>query len=344
LMSALEPFGIRALFILDYSNPNYDGGAPPRSENGRQAFARWAVSAGKHFANRGVVWEIYNEPNIAQFWPPLPKVDDYIALALAVGKAFREQVPNEQVIGPATSGIDFDFLEACFKAGLLEYWSGVSVHPYRRTEPESAADDYCRLRALIDSYAPQKDKGKKQIAIVSSEWGYSDVWRGLSEEVQGQMLVRSMLTNVGNDIPISIWYDWQDDGLDAKEPEHHFGTVSHAYYTGRVPLYDPKPAYLGVQTLTKVLAGYQFQKRIDVGSEDDYVLLFTRGTNAVIAAWTISNGERELTIPLAVGEYQVLRHTGEPAKDVMAAQDGLVIQVTTAPIYLVTQTVSLRLR
>jgi hypothetical protein len=238
------------------------------------------------------------------------------------------------MIGPATSGIDFDFLEACFKAGLLEYWSGVSVHPYRRAAPESAADDYCRLRALIDSYAPVKDNDKKQIAIVSSEWGYSTVWRGMSEEVQGQMLVRSMLTNLGNDIPISIWYDWQDDGFDAKEPEHHFGTVSHTYHAGRVPVYDPKPAYLGVQTLTKILSGYHFQKRIDAGEEDDYVLEFANSAGVVLAAWTVSSGERQLTIPLPAGNYRVLRHTGEPAKDVRADQNGLVIKVTTAPLYL----------
>ena len=154
LMSALDQYSLKALFILDYSNPAYDEGTPPHTEEARQAFARWAVAAAKHFAGRGVIWEIYNEPNIAQFWPPQPDVNDYVTLALAVGRAFREGAPGERLIGPATSGIDFDFLEACFKAGLLEYWSAVSVHPYRRSDPETAATDYCRLRAMIKTYAP----------------------------------------------------------------------------------------------------------------------------------------------------------------------------------------------
>ena len=70
LMSGLDQHRLRALFILDYTNPLYDGGAPPRTESSRQAFARWAVAAAKHFAGRKVIWETYNEPNHAQFWPP----------------------------------------------------------------------------------------------------------------------------------------------------------------------------------------------------------------------------------------------------------------------------------
>src|SRR5438552_1965510 len=101
LIAALEPFHIRALFILDYGNPHYDNGAPPRSESTRQAFARWAVAAAKHFSGRGVIWEMYNEPNWKMFWPPRPNVDEYIPLALAVGRAFRDAAPNEKLIGPA---------------------------------------------------------------------------------------------------------------------------------------------------------------------------------------------------------------------------------------------------
>ena len=42
-------------------------------------------------------------------------------------------------VGPACSTMDFKFLEACFKGGLLDYWSAVTVHPYRQTAPETVA-------------------------------------------------------------------------------------------------------------------------------------------------------------------------------------------------------------
>src|SRR6185436_14064587 len=93
LMAGLELHKLRALFILDYGNPLYDNGAPPRTDVSRQAFVRWSVAAAKHFAGRGVIWEIYNEPNHSMFWPPRPNAQEYVALALAVGRAFRDAVP-----------------------------------------------------------------------------------------------------------------------------------------------------------------------------------------------------------------------------------------------------------
>jgi hypothetical protein len=77
---------------------------------------------------------MWNEPN-GSFWKPKANVEDYVKLALAVGRAIRDAAPQEVYIGPATSGIKFDFLEACFQAGLLDYWRAVSVHPYRQTDP-----------------------------------------------------------------------------------------------------------------------------------------------------------------------------------------------------------------
>ena len=101
LLESLRPFDIGALLILDYGNQLYDNGAPPRTENTRRAFADWAAAAARHFAGRRVIWEVYNEPNNKMFWRPQPDVNEYVALALAVGRAFRAAAPNEKLIGPA---------------------------------------------------------------------------------------------------------------------------------------------------------------------------------------------------------------------------------------------------
>jgi hypothetical protein len=328
LMSAIDQYGIHALLILDYTNPAYDNGAPPRTEAARLGFTHWAVAAAKHFAGRGVIWETYNEPNHAEFWPPQPNSSEYVALALAVARAFRESVPAEKLIGPATSEIDFDFLEACFKGGLLDYWSAVSVHPYRRSDPETAARDYCRLRKLIDRYRP-KDK---QIEIFAGEWGYSAAWRGLNKERQGQLLARSWLTNAANDVALSIWYDWRDDGSDAGEPEHNFGTVADSYHENRDPVYDPKPAYLAAQTLSAFFVGYQFEKRIELNPED-YVLVFSNGKSRRLAAWTTGSAHN-VVVPFDPGSYTIVDHLGQNPSTVIADQRGLVIKLTTSPVYL----------
>jgi hypothetical protein len=346
LMASLEMNKLRALFILDYGNPLYDNGAPPRTEAARQAFARWAVAAAKHFAGRGVIWEIYNEPNHSMFWPPQPNVNEYVALALAVGRAFREAVPGEKLIGPATSEIDFDFLESCFKAGLLEYWSAVSIHPYRRKDPETAAEDYCRLREMIKTYAPAGVKtstsnsnsdqaaDRKEIPLIASEWGYSSIWSGLNDEKQGELLARSWLTNAANGIFLSIWYDWRDDGLDMNEAEHHFGTVYNRYHEGRESVYDPKPAYLAARTLSVFFKGYRYEGRLDTGNARDHVLVFRKGSELRFAAWTTANRARNVMVPMNVGQYSFSLHTGPNAGVVSAGEKGLAITLTTAPKYI----------
>ncbi|HTV55506.1 MAG TPA: hypothetical protein VMI06_11405, partial [Terriglobia bacterium] len=207
LLATLDRYNIRPIFILDYGNKLYDRGLAPYTDSGRQAFAAWAAAAVKHFHGRGVVWEMWNEPN-GFFWKPKRNVQNYILLALAVGEAIREAEPGATYIGPAGAVIDFPFLKACFQAGLLNYWDGVSVHPYRQRIPETVIPVYARLRRLISQYAP---KGKA-IPIISGEWGYPSLasWWGMNDQRQAEMLAREWLINVANGVGISIWYDWRD--------------------------------------------------------------------------------------------------------------------------------------
>ena len=314
LMAALDKHHIRAIFILDYSNRHYDQGQSPSSDEGRRAMARWAAAAVRHFRGRGILWEMYNEPNI-QFWRPKPNVDDYTRLALEVGRALKAAEPEEVYVGPATSTFDFKFLEKCFQAGLLKHWSAVTIHPYRAQCPETAVADYARLRQMIDRYAP---RGKK-IPIISGEWGYTAAGGNSNETRQGKLLPRQWMTNLACNVPISIWYDWHDDGPDPKEPEHHFGTVRRPYDAGRQPVYEEKPAYTAAKTFTTMFDGFHFEKRLPQASGDDYVFVFAKGTQRLYAVWT-SAKEHAARIRIGSGRWEVVDHLGEPRPAVTASR------------------------
>jgi len=335
LLKALDEYGIKALFILDYTNRHYDGGLSPYTDDGRKAFARWAAAGVQRYRGRGILWEMYNEPNI-RFWKPKPNPPDYVKLAIEVGKAIRQVAPEETYIGPATSQIDLKFLEECFKAGLLEYWDAVSVHPYRQKPPETVTPEYAQLRQLIARYAPPG----KQIPILSGEWGYSAVWRNFNAELQGKYLPRQFLTNLMNQVPLSIWYDWHDDGTSPTDPEHHFGTVAFTYHAGRDPVYDPKPAYKAAQTLASTLEGFRYNKRLVQKDEADYVLLFSRQDDAGqlqlrLAVWTTASGPREIALPASPGRFKVVGHTGEPLPELVCRDGTLRIRLTDAPQYII---------
>jgi polysaccharide biosynthesis protein PslG len=290
LTANLEKHGLRAYYVLDYSSPLYEDAAistnpitgkpenratmSPQHPESVDAFAHWAAAAAEHFCGRGVIWEIWNEPNIF-FWKPKPNAAQYTALALATAKAIRAADPQACIVAPATSGFQWNFLETVLKSGVLEYLDAVSVHPYRGKPPETADTDYARLRELISRYAP-KDKN---ISIISGEWGYSTKTKGVSQETQAAYIVRQQLSNLLNGVPISIWYDWKNDGNDPNENEHNFGTV-------RSDL-QPKPAYLAIQKLTHELSGYRISSRHDTGNTNDFVLTLTNKVgNTKLAAWT----------------------------------------------------------
>ena len=333
LTDACERFGIRPLYILDYSNRHYDEGLSPYTEEGRAAFVSWAVAAVQHFKGRNILWEMYNEPNIF-FWRPEPNPEHYIALALAVGKAIREVAPTEVYIGPATSEIDLDFLEKCFQAGLLKYWDALSVHPYRQKAPETVIEEYARLRHLIDRYAPEG----KTIPILSAEWGYSSAWSDYDDDLQGKMLPRQWMVNLSCNVPVSIWYDWHDDGTDPKEPEHHFGTTFFEPHDGRTPLYDPKPSYRAAKTFCETLREYRFNKRLfcsDAWGDDIFVYLFVRDHETALAVWTTDRQERTITIPGVSGVFQAVDYLGEKRERITATEDGVTVTISDGPLYLI---------
>lgn len=328
LIAALDEFHLKALLILDYSNTLYDEGRSPHTAEGRRAFAKWAAASVRHFRGRGFYWEIYNEPNIF-FWTPHPNVIDYTLLALECAKAIRNAAPDEAIIGPAVSLIDLTFLEDCFKAGLLDYWTAVSVHPYRKGNPESVFGEYARLRQLIEKHSPA---GKK-IPIISSEWGYSSVWHELDDSWQAIMLSRELLINHANGIALSIWYDWRDDGQDPKDLEHHWGLVFFPYYSNREAVFDVKPAYRAMQTLNSLLSGYSFSKRL--GTEDDqYLLEFNKGAEVRWVVWTTGDS-RELKIAVPSGKYLIFSHTGVQIGERIVNGAQIALAVTEAPQYVI---------
>ncbi len=330
LVKQLDEFHLRALFILDYGNRNYTDDKSVRTPEARGAFARWAVAAAKHFSGRGVIWELFNEPNNTMFWPPQPNAEEYNALAQEVGRAFHSSVPNEQLIGPAVDSGDLKFLQACVDGRSHDWWSALSVHPYRQTNPETAAAAYARLREMIG-----KTSSSRPFNIISSEWGYSSAWPRMNEDRQAIMLSRQFLTNLANGIPLSIWYDWRDDGSDPNEGEHHFGLVRYDYQAGSTQVYEPKPAFLAAKTLTTMLKGFRFQQRLDVGGPEDYVLSFMKDGERRFVAWTTSPTPHRLAIPQVSGEFSVTAMGGADRGRVRATQDALPIDISISPVYLV---------
>lgn len=319
LVEGLSSRGLRALFILDYSNRLYEMERSVRTKAGREAFARFAGAAAARYSGRGIRWEIWNEPNLEKFWHPQPAAADYLRLVKATASAVRAADPEARIAAPATSGFPWGFLEELFAGGLLDVIDEVSVHPYRAQPPETVAQDYRRLRELVKRHVAD---GGRTPAIISGEWGYSN-WhwgRAISTERQGAYLARQFLTNLAAGIPLSIWYDWANDGTDPKNPEHNFGTVTHDR--------KPKPAYVAARTLTTALGPYRFSERLASGPLHLLVFERTRDEDStvaqhVLAAWR-TDGARSLELDVGTydGRVSITRRSGE--RETLRADDGML--------------------
>lgn len=342
LTNNLEKRGIKALYILDYSNSLYESstlikdqatGVERRVTNSPQtpesvaAFAKWAAAAAEHFKGRNIIWELWNEPNLSNFWRPQADVEQYKTLCLATCKAIKEKVPDSYIIGPATSGFPYPFLEAILASGILDYLDAVSVHPYRGPQraPETAIEDYAKLREMIDQYASASKKG---MPIISGEWGYSNFNRGVPRETQAATLPRMIMTNLYAGVPLSIWYDWKDDGTDPAENEHNFGTVTYDLI--------PKASYITAMTMSRHLDGFTFVKRMDVRNESNFVMVFKNDRDEYkVSAWTIGQPHSivlDLNIPDLSG-VKIMDGKGNIMK-VDSYRGRLIAALTDLPQYI----------
>ncbi len=295
LVMEMDQRGLRALFILAYNNTLYASSTASAVTDSTDiaAYSAFAAAAVKHFEGHHIIWEIWNEPNNTINWEPMHSAPQYAAFLIDACKAMRAADPKATIIAPAMAGIQLNVLDTLFSDGILKYINAVSLHPYRDNPPpprvpETVGQDFANVQALIAKYEPAGDT----IPVVSSEWGYSTVALsdGVSRETQADYFARMQLFNLYSGAPLSIWYDWKNDGLLTTIGRHR-GLVD--YYL------NPKPAYIAATVLTREFAGYRITGRYDDGDNSDVILILKNpGDSVKVAAWTTSTAH-QITLPLA---------------------------------------------
>jgi hypothetical protein len=277
--------GIQPMIILGLGNPLYAQGLTLGPDNRLQpAFERYALETVKHYRGQGLIYELVNEPNLSEFWQPQPDVNAYMRVARHLLPALKAADPTARLAAPSTAGAPPDFLEACFRQGLLSLVDGVTIHPYQafhktfptNRNPETFEAEYRQTRALIDRHAPPG----KRIPILLGEWGYSSATGEVDERTQANYLVRQALLGMMYGTPADIWYDWKGDingGGYRDTKEDRFGLVT--------PALEPGPGWYAMRELSRNLSGKRFLGRLP-SAPGDYLLAFGDGVHITLAGWT----------------------------------------------------------
>ncbi len=159
-----EEAKIIILPILDYDTP----WARPVIEHldDWRAYVRAIVT---RYKDRLRYWEVWNEPDLKQFWRQDPNPAEYATLLKATYEEIKRIDPKLTVLLGGLSGIPFDFIEGIYKAGGKDYFDIMNVHPYRypaAPEVHPLVDDLHKLGELMTRYGD----GAKSVWI--TEIGY----------------------------------------------------------------------------------------------------------------------------------------------------------------------------
>jgi polysaccharide biosynthesis protein PslG len=301
-VAGLKARGLRPLFILGFNNPDVYGGRWMEGVTSyieMQAFTAFAAAAATRYREADPIWEIWNEPNRANFWEPRENPAEYMALARATADAIRRAQPDAAIIGPGLGHnvgeqvLGLDFLQACLDDGLGGLVDAVSIHPY--VDPEVVAPDYDKVQAMVDAAA-----GGRAVPVMSTEWGFATN-KFVSDDLQADVLVRMFLINLSLGIPLSIAYVAVDRTEEYVPKEERTYGIARADHT-------PKAAYHSLREMNGRLAGVRFREALPV-APGDVALVFEGAGRRWVAAWT----------------------AGEPHEAEVAGQ---TVALTSRPVYL----------
>ena len=231
--------------------------ACPPANNGQ--FAAFAGATATHFRDSVHQWEVWNEENANNFWPPYSNARQYAELLKVTYPAIKAKNPNAKVIiggmvasskEDAKSQDPIAFLTQIYVSGGKGNFDAVGYHPY--TFPSGATENsnaWLKMTANKDnllSVMQANGDGDKQIWM--TEYGApTNGPRGsiyVSEDRQAQLAAQAFAavqdrTWAG---PL-FWYGYQD-------PSNSLSTKENFYGFKRADG-QPKPAYQTWQSLLK---------------------------------------------------------------------------------------------
>ncbi len=348
LVDTAEAHGLRILFILDYGNPLYGEAMAVVDEEGRNAFAAFAAAAASRYGGRGHSWEIWNEPNIEQFWNSSnggPDPELYAELVHTTAPALRAADPHGEIVAgalpfmfpEAIEALGFGiggprFLKAVAETGALGLVHVVTIHLYRPGPPEGVESDVEVAREVLQ-------RTGYPLPLWSGEWGYStydpdvpsdglNFLPAVTLDRQASYIARMVLVNYSLGLQASVIFKDRDaQDPDPGHIEHHWGLMFEDL--------TPKPSLVAVSTLTELIADAGPPEPLTL-PPGEHGLAFERPDGLrVVALW----GEQETTWLLrANAQTDRERIVGRDGSDLTPAQLSDGVQFTLdpddGPIYL----------
>lgn len=207
-------------------------------------YAAWAGAVARHYKGRGMIYEIWNEPDHPYHWRPSPDAAAYSRLLIAAAAAIRAADPGALIVSGGAGPFEASFLERMGEQGGWAVVDALSIHPYvDPSAPEAgliAANGITALEPLMQRF------GKKPIFVTEFGWGSGACERDpkgtTDEEAQANYLVRGALLLRAAGVGPILWYNLKD------EREPCYGLLRAG--SGKEDLSQLKPAAHALRVLS----------------------------------------------------------------------------------------------
>lgn len=235
--------GMKVLAVLDYT-PGWARPAGTSSHTPPDNVAEYAdfarAAAARYGPVRVAAWEIWNEPNISDFWEPVPDADRYAELFRAGAAAIRSVDPNALILtGGLTRGTDkrdgtrisqTTYLAKLYANGTAQLADAIAIHPYSfpwlptQSDPALVGgfDDLPALHRLMTRYGD----GDKQIWVTEFGAPTGTGSEAVSDTDQALAVTqaRKRMRSWGWAGPL-IYFELRDGGTNPAAAEQNFGVA-----------------------------------------------------------------------------------------------------------------------
>ena len=196
------------------------------------------AAATRYSADRVQAWEIWNEPNISNFWAPAPDPVKYASMLKSASAALRSVRPGVPVISgglsPATDSATTlspsTFLNEVYAQGAASSFDAVGMHPYSfpalPMDPSTSSwNTYYRLPLIRDLMVTRGD-GAKKIWLTEVGAPTGSASDAVTEQRQSDIVAQSISQSqswawTG---PLFV-YSLRDIGTDPYDREQNFGLL-----------------------------------------------------------------------------------------------------------------------
>ena len=263
--------GLIPWFNVGYGNPIYMSNLPAWNQTGvgcvplyygeetLTAWCNYIDALARHFCDRITHFEIWNEPNIPQFWyPEKSNGAEYAKLVKLTAQIIRSHSPNAKIGISVSTPYCFDFIEDTLSnlpQGGLDFFS---YHAYSAIPEYRYPQVVAYLRARLDAHGfTQTELWQGEAGYPS--WAYQGHWlvkNGCNDErAQAVWQLRRYFLDIYHGVKISSFFQMADMWEAAYEKANEVlqKPAAHGILNGKV--YTPKKSYETITNLAVIFSG-----------------------------------------------------------------------------------------